>query len=121
LVQCLSDEELSFAAADALAVTLGPALPPEQSRDAGAWRRVIESMRIRSAVRLRRGSPFSSAVVAEECTSGALSRGEIESRVDELRARLGRPEPATVRGYGADVEASLAPLLRAALDTKGKT
>ncbi|WP_170320038.1 hypothetical protein [Polyangium spumosum] len=119
LLQCLADEELSSAAADALAVMLGPALPPEEVRDAGAWRRVIGSMRLDSSTRIRRGLPYSLAAVADECASGALSRLELAGRVDELRARLGRPEPVPVWGYAADVEASLAPLLRAARTTKG--
>ncbi|MDI3291325.1 hypothetical protein [Polyangium sp. 15x6] len=120
LLQCLADEDLSFAAVDALAVMLGPALPPEEMRDAGAWRRVIASMRLDPSARFRRGLPYSPAVVAAECASGDLARADLGRRVDELRARLGHPEPVPVWGYAADVEASLAPLLRAARDTKGK-
>ncbi|MDI1480901.1 hypothetical protein [Polyangium sp. y55x31] len=120
LLQCLADEDLSFAAADALVVMLGPSLPPEEMRDAGTWRRVIASMRLDPSARLRRGLPCSPTVVADECASGDLTRADLARRVDELRARLGRPDPVPVWGYAADVEASLAPLLRAARDTKGK-
>ncbi|MDI1433421.1 hypothetical protein [Polyangium sorediatum] len=120
LLQCLADEDLSFAAAEALAVMLGPALPPEEMRDAGAWRRVMASTRLDASKRLRRGLPLSPAVVAEECASEDLARGDLMQRVDELRARLGRLEPVPVWGYAADVEASLAPLLRAAREWKGK-
>ncbi|MDC3961370.1 hypothetical protein [Polyangium jinanense] len=120
LLQCLADEDLSFAAADALAVMLGPALPPEEMRDAKAWRRVIASMRLDPPARFRRGLPSSAVVVADECASGDLARGDLARRVDELRARLGRLDPVPVWGYAVDVEAGLVPLLRAARDTKGK-
>ncbi|HVK68009.1 MAG TPA: hypothetical protein VM694_26295, partial [Polyangium sp.] len=120
LLQCLADEDLSFAATEALTVMLGPALPPEEMRDAGAWRRVMASTRLDTSKRLRRGVPFSLAVVADECASGDLARDALLQRVDELQARLGRLEPVPVWGYAADVEASLAPLLRAAREMKEK-
>ena len=120
LLQCLADEDLANAAAEALAVMLGPALPPEDRYDAGAWRRVIHSKRLDSSMRFRRGLPFSPTVVADECTSGALARDELGKRVDELRARLGRPDPVPLWGYWTDVEGTMAPLLRAALGTKGR-
>lgn len=119
LLQNLSGDDLVEPAAAALGVMLGAGTVPKNPLDAGAWRRKIGELRLAPDARLRRGSPYSTAVVADECAAGDLPRAELGLRIDELRARTGRIDPVNLFGWWTDSESSLAPLLSAARKGKG--
>jgi hypothetical protein len=119
LVQCLADEELAEEASAALATLFGPAVEERRALDAGAWRKAIAGMKLAPGTRYRHGKPWSPAVVAAECAAEGFGRVELERRVDELRARMGRPDFVDVTGWWAEAEASVATLFEAARKSKG--
>ncbi|UQA58486.1 hypothetical protein [Polyangium aurulentum] len=119
LVQCLANEELAEEASAALATLFGPVVEDRRALEAGAWRRAIEGMKLAPGTRYRRGKPWSPAAVAAECAAAGFGRVELERRVDELRARMGRPDFVDVTGWWAEAEASVAALLEAARKSKG--
>jgi hypothetical protein len=114
LLPYLADDGLAGAAAEALATACGPAVPPARMHEAAAWREVLDALPRSAAARVRRGKPWSPAVVAEECASGDLARPALERRLDELRARLSRPDPVDVSGWWSEAEAAPKPLFDAA-------
>jgi hypothetical protein len=119
LVQSLTDEELAEEASAALATLFGPVVEERRALEAGAWRKAIEGMKLAPGMRYRQGKPWSLAMVAEECAAGGFGRVEIERRVDELRARMGRAELVDVTGWWAEAEAGVAALIEAARKSKG--
>jgi hypothetical protein len=111
LIQRLDDDALADAAVAALGVLFGDVVAPRDRRDPAAWRRALAHPPFDAGVRLRRGRPWSPAVVSEECTSGALSRMEIALRIDELRARCRLPDAVDVSGWFPTAESQLTDFL----------
>jgi hypothetical protein len=114
LLHALGKEELATSAADALRVLFGPKVPDDRALDAGAWRSAIHEARPTPGTRYRRGEPYRPAVVAAECQSGALTRGEIERRLDELAVRAGVVEDVDFTRFAPDVDPMLASFCAAA-------
>jgi hypothetical protein len=111
LIQRLDDDALADHAAAALVVLFGTIVSPDEMLNAAAWRRAVSALGLDASARIRRGRPWSLAVVADECASGDLSRAELELRIDELRARSRQPDAVDVDGWYPDTEARLNDLL----------
>ncbi|WP_437990843.1 hypothetical protein [Sorangium sp. So ce145] len=114
MIQRLDDEALADDAAEALRTLFGPVVEEARELEAGAWREAIAAQRLDPRGRYRGGRALSTAVAAEECASGRLSRIAVEARVDELRARLRLPDAVDVSGFWARAEANLAAFLKVA-------
>jgi hypothetical protein len=112
LILRLDDDALGEAVERALLLLFGPIVAPEASRLAPAWRRALGERSFDPALRLVRGRPWSPAAVADECTSGALSRLELALRIDELRARCHLPDPVDLGAWAAEADARLSTFLR---------
>jgi hypothetical protein len=107
LIQQLADEALADHAAAALALLFGPIVAAPSILDASAWRAAIAVLAADPGQRLRLGRPWSAAVVASECSSGELSRLDLELRLDELLARLGGGDRPDLGGLAPHVQAPL--------------
>lgn len=83
----LADDELADSAAEALATLFGARVAPSVSSSAPAWRRALSALAPDAGIRYRCGEPWRPSIVGTECTSGQLSRVQIELRLDELAAR----------------------------------
>jgi hypothetical protein len=89
LLHHLNDPDFGDAALDALETLFGKrfAGDPSALRDARAWRAAIARAAHHPALRYRQGEPWKLGIVANECTSGAYARNEVELRLDELSGR----------------------------------
>jgi hypothetical protein len=119
LLGLLSDTALAEPAAEGLAVMLGPlhggrAVDPARALDRSAWREAIARIDPSPDRRYRLGRPWAVPVVLEECADGTLSRRAIARRVDELRARLGLPDPVALWRWHAEAQRELDTFLSAA-------
>ncbi len=109
LLHYLTEPELADAAVDALRTLFGDLVPEGEAASYTAWKRAIVEASFDPTLRYRRGRPWHPSTVVAECTSGRLSRFEVERRVDELAARtqarhqvdLGLWEPDQRRGLFA--------------------
>jgi hypothetical protein len=91
LLHYLAEKDFKDAALDALHTLFGERVPRSARLDTPAWRDAVAAGRFDPARRIRRGEPWSPAVVAAECTSthAPLSRYDVEQRLDELSVRTG--------------------------------
>ncbi|MEP7120073.1 MAG: hypothetical protein ABJE95_04145 [Byssovorax sp.] len=87
LLHHLADEDLGEHAADALIRLFGPCVDPDTILSAVAWRSAIVALELDPGARCRRGMVWTPAGVVADCSSGELSRAQIEPRLDELAAR----------------------------------
>lgn len=89
LAHHLADAELVGAAVSALRTLFGDLVPEAEETSFSAWRRAIAEEELDPTLRYRAGKPWQPSIVLAECMSGALSRIEVERRIDELAARTG--------------------------------
>lgn len=89
LLHALAQPELAEDAAEALATLFGPAVTGEAAMDPRAWTAATASVDATRAVRIRRGAPWSSPIVARECAALSLTGEAAALRLDELLARSG--------------------------------
>src|SRR6185437_5360115 len=87
LLHYLTAPELADAAVAALRTLFGDLVPESEAPGYMAWKRAIGEARFNPTLRYRRGRPWHPSTVVAECTSGELSRVEVERRIDELAAR----------------------------------
>jgi hypothetical protein len=87
LAHHLTQPGLADAAVAALRTLFGSLVPKEEETSFSAWRRAIADAGLDPTTRYRAGRPWRPGTVLGECVSGALSRHEVERRVDELAAR----------------------------------
>jgi len=93
LLHYLTEPELADAAVAALRTLFGDLVPESEAPGYMAWKRAIGEARFNPTLRYRRGRPWHPSTVVAECTSGELSRVEVERRIDELAARtLAEPQ-----------------------------
>lgn len=88
LLHYLADEDLGEHAADALISLFGPRVEPDALLSAVAWRAAIVALKLDPGARCRRGVAWTPSGVVADCSSGELSRAQIEPRLDELAARV---------------------------------
>jgi hypothetical protein len=111
LLTRLDDTALADAVARALLLLFGPLVDPAAAHEAPAWQKALAARSFDPKIRLRHGRPWSSALVADECKSGALSRMDLALRLDELRARCRAPEPVDLGAWAAETDARLTDFL----------
>lgn len=111
LLPRLADAALGDAVVRALSTLFGPLVSPTATQQASSWQRALAERSFDPRQRIRRGRPWSPAVVAEECTSGDLSMTELALRVDELRARCRAPDPVDLRAWAPEASARLTDFL----------
>lgn len=114
LLHYLADSDLARAAQEALETVFGSLVPGgKQGRVPAIWREAIAQKGLDPATRYRRGLPWTAATVVAECQSGALSRAEIDRRVDEVRARTARFHTVDTGAFWPDLALALGDLARA--------
>lgn len=111
----LTDKALTEAAATALETLFGDIVPPQNRPHPEAWSRAVAARGIDPDARLRRGAPWSPAVVAAEIQTGTLNRTDLIARADELRCRAKIPSSLDLGAFGDEPTAALHNLVRAAL------
>ena len=115
LTFALSDAALADAAGGALETLFGDIVPRKERARPDAWSRAVAALGVNPDSRLRRGVPWSPAVVAAEIQTGTLSRGAIALRADELRCRAKLAAILDLGAWGQDAEGPLRALVRAAI------
>jgi hypothetical protein len=118
LVHYLGDPVLADDAVLALSTTFGDAVDERDRHDAERWEQAIARLRLDAGARVRRGKPWSPAVVADECADARLSARAVEKRLDELRARQRVTVPAPLWAL-SPLHQTFASDLRAALRRQG--
>jgi len=114
LVHHLDNDDLGDAAERALVALFGP-IVAEHRRSIGAeWRDALASAESIPEGRCRGGVPWSLDVVAAECSNPALSRRELELRLDELAARTRKPMATELWRWGGGAFAALKPAIAVA-------
>lgn len=112
LVQKLEDDDLVDDAVDALTTLFGARVSWAERRRVPAWRAAIGAASLDPSIRYRRGQPWSTAIVAEECREPSLSAADVEKRLDELVVRARIAESIDVDAWWPGVSAALAKLPR---------
>ncbi len=98
----LGDDELSDAAARALATVFGDRVPLKEVKKPAAWRAAIAKGRFDGKVRTRRGEPWRPRTVVAEMRRGDFPRVEMRARIDELMARTGARVDAELGRWAPD-------------------
>lgn len=114
LVHHLADEDLADPAAEALITLFGRNAAPEALLSAPAWKAAIAALKPDPATRYRRGEPWKPSVLAAECTSGELSRAQMDLRLDELAARAHIEAPIELGAWTQEAQPMLRGLSAAA-------
>ena len=124
LLHYLTDESLCEAAA-ALVTLFGPLVAQAEVHNPGAWHAALVHRPFDPKLRYRRGSPWTPAVVVDECESGELGRVELELRIDELCARVGIPHFVDVAPWWPSAQANVSTFLtlarRRGMSLRGRT
>jgi hypothetical protein len=116
LLHHLADPDLSEAAANGLRTLFGELVPPAEVKNAATWRRAIASAKLDPHARYRRGQPWRVQTVVDECRGGALSRRELEVRLDELVVRTAVSIDIDFARWSSDV----LPMLGRAMDVMAR-
>ncbi|MFO0586097.1 MAG: hypothetical protein U0441_01095 [Polyangiaceae bacterium] len=119
LTFALQDAALAEAAADALETLFGDIVPRKERTRPDAWSRAVAARKVDPDSRLRRGAPWSPAILAAEIQTGTLNRAAIAARADELRCRAGLSAILDLGAWGEDADASVGALVRMALSSDG--
>ena len=112
LAHHLADADLVRFALSALRTLFGDIVPEVEETSFSAWQRAIGHKDFDPTLRYRAGEPWRPSIVREECLSGALSRVELERRVDELVARTGAGASVEFDLWEPDARSTLAAFVR---------
>lgn len=107
LAHHLADADLVGPAVSALRTLFGDLVSGAEETSFSAWRRAIGEQDFNPTLRYRAGKPWRPSIVLEECMPGALSRIEVERRVDELAARTGVSASVDLGLWQPDARAAL--------------
>jgi hypothetical protein len=112
LAHHLADADLVGPAVSALRTLFGDLVPEAEETSFSAWRRAIGEQDFNPTLRYRAGKPWRPSLVLKECMSGALSRVEVERRVDELAARTGASASVDLGLWEPDARGALVAFAR---------
>ena len=112
LAHHLADADLVRFALSALRTLFGDIVPEVEETSFSTWQRAVGNKDFDPTLRYRAGKPWRPSIVREECLSGALSRVEIERRVDELVARTGAGASVELDLWEPDARSTLAAFVR---------